>query len=589
MWKTLCVVTLATLAILGGAAAKGEHEYSLHDPVSLFVNSVGPVTNPNEKYSFYHLPMCQPPTVQHKHETLGEILEGDDLQTSLYDLRFRVQIQWQGLCKLHLDGEDVNQLINAIENYFFFEMIYDDLPVWGFIGMMEDNEVTGEREHYLFAHLHFSLTFNGPHIIHVNVSADQGQAVLLERGKGQIVQYSYSAEWTQTDVKFADRMQIYTEYNFFQRELEIHWMSIMNSLVLVLLLVGFIALLLVRVLKRDFARYQGADTEKGVDADADDYGWKVVHADVFRMPSMPSLFCSLVGNGVQLFALFFSLLVLAVVGVFYPTNRGLMQTAAIILYALTSFIAGYSSAALYKKLNGERWAWNLVQTSLLFTGPFFVIWLALNTIAVQYRSTSALPVGTVMVIVMIFVFVGFPLTVVGGIAGRQAAGPFAAPCRTRNIPREIPSMPWYREGWVQVLAAGFLPFSSCYIELYYLFASLWGHKPYSLYGILMIVFFILIVVTSCIAISLTYFQLAIEDHRWWWRSFFCGGSSAGYVMLYAVFYYVYRSEMTGTLQTAFFFGYNAAIAFAFWLFLGTVGWWSSLVFVRKIYSDLHLD
>lgn len=73
--------------------------------------------------------------------------------------------------------------------------------------------------------------------------------------------------------------------------------------------------------------------------------------------------------------------------------------------------------------------------------------------------------------------------------------------------------------------AGFLPFSAIYIELYYIFASVWGHKVYTIYSILFIVFIILIIVTAFITIALTYFQLAVEDHEWWWRSVLCGGST----------------------------------------------------------------
>ena len=49
-----------------------------------------------------------------------------------------------------------------------------------------------------------------------------------------------------------------------------------------------------------------------------------------------------------------------------------------------------------------------------------------------------------------------------------------------------------------------------YIELYYIFASVWGHKVYTIYSILFIVFIILLVVTAFITVSLTYFQLAVE-------------------------------------------------------------------------------
>ncbi|AQL08195.1 Transmembrane 9 superfamily member 4 [Zea mays] len=65
--------------------------------------------------------------------------------------------------------------------------------------------------------------------------------------------------------------------------------------------------------------------------------------------------------------------------------------------------------------------------------------------------------------------------------------------------------------------AGFLPFSAIYIELYYIFASVWGHRIYTIYSILFIVFIILLIVTAFITVALTYFQLAAEDHEWWWR------------------------------------------------------------------------
>ena len=65
--------------------------------------------------------------------------------------------------------------------------------------------------------------------------------------------------------------------------------------------------------------------------------------------------------------------------------------------------------------------------------------------------------------------------------------------------------------------------SAISVELYYIFATVWGREVYTLYGILLVVFFILMSVTACISIALTYFQLSIEDYRWWWRSIFSSG------------------------------------------------------------------
>ena len=53
-------------------------------------------------------------------------------------------------------------------------------------------------------------------------------------------------------------------------------------------------------------------------------------------------------------------------------------------------------------------------------------------------------------------------------------------------------------------------------------------QVYTIYSILSIVFLILIIVTAFITVALTYFQLAVEDHRWWWRSFLNGGSTGAH-------------------------------------------------------------
>ena len=160
---------------------------------------------------------------------------------------------------------------------------------------------------------------------------------------------------------------------------------------------------------------------------------------------------------------------------------------------------------------------NLLLTGCLFCGPLFLTFCFLNTVAIAYSATAALPFGTICVIVLIWTLVTFPLLVLGGIAGKNSKSEFQAPCRTTKYPREIPPLPWYRRTIPQMAMAGFLPFSAIYIELYYIFASVWGHRIYTIYSILFIVFIILLIVTAFITVALTYFQLAAEDHEWWWR------------------------------------------------------------------------
>jgi hypothetical protein len=341
-----------------------------------------------------------------------------------------------------------------------------------------------------------------------------------------------------------------------------------------------------RVLKNDFIKFTRDDE---IGDDGEESGWKYIHADVFRFPPNSSLFAACVGTGTQVLVMATCIFLLSLVGVFYPYNRGAMLTACVVLYALTAGVAGWISARSYKMMDGTNWVRNVLLTTALFCGPMLVTFAFLNTVAIAYRSTAALPFGTICVILVIWALITFPLTVLGGIAGKNSQVGFNAPCRTSKMPREIPELPWYRQAVPQMLMAGFLPFSAIYIELYYIFASIWGHKVYTIYSILFIVFIILIIVTAFITIALTYFQLAVEDYRWWWRSFFCGGSTGIFIYLYCFYYYIARSDMSGFMQTSFFFGYMLMVCYAFFLMLGTVGYRASLLFVRHIYRAIKCE
>jgi len=591
------------LAQLSGAFEQGEQ-------VPLYANKVGPFANPSELYHYYSLPFCRPKEIEEKWLELGEVLKGDRAHRTLYDIRFGQNTQLSSLCKVTLDQSSASKFKQAVVDDYYFEMLLDDLPIWGYVGELESASGAvalagggaaaaaaaaedNSTRYYLFTHLDFSLSYNGGHVIEVNVSADPLQRKEIGNAVGQQVEFTYAVRWTATDTPFDRRMERYSQYSFMPASFEIHWLSIINSFVLVLLLTGFLAIILMRVLKNDFTRYTQSDA--ALEDEEEETGWKLVHADVFRFPQYGSLLCALLGTGAQLLALVFALLILALMNTFYPGNRGAIYSAAVVLYALTAGIAGFVSAASFAHFAGAgaggRWAFNLVLAACLYPVPFFVVFSFLNTVAIAYDSSAALPFGTICIVVLLWALVSAPLAVVGGLAGRNWAqrAPFEPPCRSSKIPREIPHMPWFRQSACQVFMAGFLPFSAIYIELHYIFASVWGHKLYTLYGVLAIATVMLVVVTSFITIALTYFQLAIEDHRWWWRSFFSGGSTGFFVFGYSAFYYFNRSSMFGFMQTSFFFGYMGLMSFAAFAMLGVIGFFSAFAFVSRIYKAIKCD
>ncbi|CAF1569769.1 unnamed protein product [Adineta ricciae] len=500
-----------------------EKKYSAKDSVTVYVNKVGPYANPQETYHYYSLPVCRPAKIVSKDLTLGEVLSGDRMAQSMYEIKFNEEISNKQLCSLSLNTEELNAVRLAIEEHYYFEFVVDDIPIRGFVGEVEETNIFPHRHHILvYTHYHFNFFINDNQIVYVNISTKEHPPVSLDDESLSSIKldYTYSAKWHRTETLYKDRAKFIANTGFFPKTLEVHWLSVINSMVLVFLLIGFVVIILSRILKNDLSRIGDDDDDGSVE---EENGWKIIHTDVFRFPHHRELFSSIIGVGCQFLSIFSGILFFAFCGMFTVHRHGSLMASGVILYAFTSCVAGFMSGKIYRQLQGEHWTWNIILTANLFTIPFFVVWCVINTFAWAYGTTQALPYTTVLILVFMWLFVGFPLTVLGGIFGKNFSSNFDAPCRTKNIPREIPDVPWYRSNFARMLIGGFLPFSAISVELYYIFSTFWGREQYMLYGILSIVFLILLSVTACISIALTYFQLASEDYRWWWQSIISSG------------------------------------------------------------------
>lgn len=131
---------------------------------------------------------------------------------------------------------------------------------------------------------------------------------------------------------------------------QIHWFSIFNSFMMVIFLTGLVSMILMRTLRKDYAKYAREEDdlealviicshcvnlpsvyrlflavaawnlywcfsqERDVNEES---GWKLVHGDVFRPPQSLALLSALVGTGAQLAMLVLLVILLAIVGTLY--------------------------------------------------------------------------------------------------------------------------------------------------------------------------------------------------------------------------------------------------------------------------------
>ena len=81
------------------------------DSVSMYANKVGPFNNPSETYQFYTLPFCEAEKQKYKLEYLGEVLEGDRLVNTPFDLSFLEDREDEKLCVKQLTCHQLSHLL----------------------------------------------------------------------------------------------------------------------------------------------------------------------------------------------------------------------------------------------------------------------------------------------------------------------------------------------------------------------------------------------------------------------------------------------------------------------------------------------
>merc|ERR1711924_239993 len=171
-------------------------------------------------------------------------------------------------------------------------------------------------------------------------------------------------------------------------------------------------------------------------------------------------------------------------------------------------------------------------------GIFFV----LNLFIWGQKSSGAVPFTTMFALLALWFGISVPLVFLGAYFGFRKVT-IELPVRTNQIPRQIPDQPWFIHPIFTMMVGGVLPFGAVFTELFFIMSSLWQHQFYYLFGFLALVLGILIITCAEISIAMTYFQLTREDYNWWWRSFLSSASSAFYVFLYSIVYFVSRLQI----------------------------------------------
>lgn len=586
------LTALATLLSLSSTAAfylpgSAPRDYLEGEKIDVFVNTLTPMLNSKLKslisYDYYdsRFHFCSPEGgPERQPESLGSILFGDRILSSPYEIRMLENSTCQKLCQASVPKEDAAFINERIREDYGLNLLIDGLPssemrrdsktgetfldAQGF--NLGDDELNPDEpalnnhyDIYIQYHMrdedHFRVvgvlvypsTVNSMVAGSTEPDCFNKQPFYLSEETGNEFFYTYSVSFLESDIPWGLRWDAYLHV-FDPR---IHWFSLINSLIIAGFLVFMVGMVLLRSISRDIHRYNAVDLSDEVQ---EDYGWKLVHGEVFRLPQRPMLLSVMVGNGIHLIMMCIVTLVFALFGFLSPSNRGSLATVLLICWTFFGCVSGYASARTYTTLGGEQWKTNLILTAVLFPTVVFTIIGMLNFFLIFASASGAVPFGTILAVLLLWFLISAPLSVAGYFYGMKH-GAFINPVRVASIPRQIPPKPWYLSTWPAAILGGILPFGAAFVELYFVLSSLFGNRAYYAFGFLFLTFVIVALTTATVTVLFVYFLLCAEEYRWHWRSFLIGGGSAFWLFAYGVWYWASRLYLNGFTSVVLYFGY----------------------------------
>eukprot|EP00536_Pseudo-nitzschia_multiseries_P016133 jgi/Psemu1/69760/estExt_Genemark1.C_10250002 len=416
---------------------------------------------------------------------------------------------------------------------------------------------------------YLSLTFNG------NENGMQNSVDVV---------YSYDVTWIQNDnLMWADRWDVYLVG---APDDDIHYYSIVNSLMIVFFMTGAIATIMIRTLRKDIAGYNELQT---LEEAQEESGWKLVHGDVFRPPQYSPMFLSvMVGTGAQIGTAFALAMLLAIFNVTNSMRKGQILTSMILLYVLCGSIAGYVSSRIYKFCEASNWKMNSIATAAALPSVFVGMFTVLNIFLSFAGAATAVSFLTIIVLFLLWLTISAPMVFVGAFIGLKSKA-IEVPTKTKQIARVVPEPPFHMNAGATMLMGGVLPFGSVCIELAFIMSALWLHQIYYVMGFLLAVLGILAANCAQVSIVLCYLQLCAEDHRWWWKSFMNCAMAGFYLFVYSLWFLSSRLDLVGVLPVVVYLTYMSMISICFGLFCGSVGFLSSFWFTRTIYGQVKVD
>ncbi|CAN3357381.1 transmembrane 9 superfamily member 3 [Diutina catenulata] len=646
----LCWIMMFISAVWGFDFLEGPHTYRKGDKVDLIVNKVES-DRTQLPFGWYSLPFVCPPAHDQRPLalSLGEILRGDRKWESNYQLQFGIDQPCARLCDFIARETGIQRADKLIRDGYVVHWEVDGLP-----GATTFNE--GRKKYYAagfplgfvgsngmaYIYNHVQLVFRthtdsesgrqsivGFEVYPKSVSNEQcpgssknfeNFALPIDRDENgrllprkETIPWTYSVYWREDrSIDYDRRWDLYYHNHAKSVDSHFHWMSVLSSLLVILLMTCVVTMVVLSMLRHDLSPSGSGPYENS------GRRWTQLSSQVWASPLWSTLLATNVAMGVQMGVATFGVVLMFVFNlklntksegssVLFDNHSGAFFSLSVFFLSVSGAVSAYVGILFAKiisnhPLNSKFKLRKQVALSVLFAGSLpsmvLAIMLILNFFVWAKKSSNALPFGTIVVFLVCLFAVEIPLGVFGGyLANKRQFSPQSFLVSQASA-RPIKQKPegrryiWITNPVLSPIVFGLFPFMSIYVELTFVFNSVWLEKTsfYYMYGFLFAALVLLMVIVAECTIVAIYVSLAsYNDPNWHWLSFRCGASVGVYVFAYSAYYFFTKLDVHEWVSVLIYFGYMALASLGIGVACGALASLTGLVFINRVFGSLKKD
>ncbi|EXB88712.1 Putative phagocytic receptor 1b [Morus notabilis] len=565
--------------------SSSENFHEEGDRLYVLANSVRTLEASCEQYPYFDFPFCPAgETINYAKKSLKQVLAGDCHAVTKYELKFREDANDKILCDKSLRKDDVEKFKDAIRRNFVYEMAYNNFTLRESVGFIDDDGSSRTQPRYfLVPSIDFHVHYSENQVTEMYISGNPHFNVDITEAADIKVNFSYSVYWYGTEVDGDTSLPLNKtlhEKDHRPKNDDDHkWMSaLMIWANVTLLWVGLILIVTLPYLMKYLMR---CSNREGGHSKCPQY----IRGDTCICPKYTSLLGAILGNGIQLLISICIFFILAYRGFLHPCDLESLCSVILRTYCFTSVVAGYKATSFHGQFTPVGWKECTFQAGTVYFIPALTTAVIANGLVITRSGMSAVPeLGIICENLVVWGLVTVVLVSLGGTLAHCFRTESEAPCTTRRLPRDIPLESWYMKTPAQMLFGALLPSIAMFPEMDNIYASLWHFKICGAFHLMLTSFIVVITLTVVVAIVTTSYQFAKHDHQWWWRSVLCGGSPAIFMFVYGIYFFS-RVPNVGDATLLRFLGYNACISYAFFLILGTTGFYASYFVFHSTYPQ----